>query len=55
MVRWTQNGYLDAEAVKGFGSKSNESVLPANIQHLQLPVPPSGPHPLQLAMMVNFI
>ena len=55
MEVWTHNGYLDAEAVKSFGLKRNESIFPVNLQHLQLPVPPSGPHPLQLAMMVNFI
>ena len=53
MVAWQQNRYLDPGVWQLFKSKINPAALPTNISSLQLPTPPAGPHPLQMAFMVN--
>ena len=53
MVTWQQNRYLDPGAWDHFSLKISPEALPANVSSLQLPAPPSAPHPLQLAFMVS--
>ena len=53
MVTWQQNRYLDPGVWEYFKSKINPAALPTNISSLQLPAPPAGPRPLQMAFMVN--
>ena len=54
VVTWSQSGYLNKAASEIIRSKIDTAVFPANIETLRLRAPPSSPHPLQLAIMVNF-
>ena len=55
MVTWTQNSYVRREVWTHFSTKVNPAALPANIDILRLPAPPSGLHPLQLALVVGML
>ena len=55
MVTLTQHGHVNREVWRHLSTKVNPAALPANIDILRLPAPPSGPHPLQLALMVSML